>query len=126
MHTPGHSAGATAFFFDLHETDITKRAGLCGVNGNLPLHIGRLLKYGIPLSTREQYLESIDNMMNLKVDITLDTHPRPGGVIDKKTAMTGTPEVNRFIDAGAWKATHKDYRTRFADLIRREQEKLSE
>ncbi len=65
IHTPGHSAGAATFIFDITENKLTKRVGLCGINGNLTMHAGRLLIYGISLNMREKYLQSIENLRGL-------------------------------------------------------------
>ena len=120
LHSPGHSAGTTTFLFDLTEGSITLKAGLCGVNGNLPLHIGRLLKYGIDPSAREQYLNSIEQLKGMDIDITLDSHPRPNGVLDRRSKMEENPNINPFIDKAAWDRNLEDYKVRFSELLERE------
>jgi metallo-beta-lactamase class B len=122
IHSPGHSAGALTFLFEMCENDHVLKVGLCGVNGNLPLHVGRLLKYGIPLETREQYLNTIESLRDLDIDITLDTHPRPNGLIERRAAMLENPLSNPFIDKSAWIQTLDDYRDRFATLVKQEEE----
>lgn len=113
IHSPGHSAGALTFLFDLNHDGQSLKVGLCGVNGFLPLHRGRLLKYGIPLETRDQYLKTIEQLRDLDVDITLDTHPRPNGLIERRAAMVENPDKNPFIDKTAWNQTLDDYKSRF-------------
>ena len=125
IYTPGHSAGTTTFVFELQEGDLRKKAAICGINGTLPLHKGRLLKYGIPLSTREQYLLSIEKIRKEEIDITLDTHPRPRGILDTRSLQLEKPELNPFIDPSAWERNLNDYRARFNDFIEAESEKLS-
>ncbi len=122
VHSPGHSAGATTFLFEIPDSVKTLKAGLCGVNGNLPLHIGRLLKYGIDLSTRDQYLESIEQLKGIEIDITLDTHPRPNGVLDRRKKMEENSSLNPFIDNSAWDKNLEDYKLRFGELLEREAE----
>ena len=124
IDAPGHSAGAATFLFTLGEGAAAVRVGLCGVNGNLPLHAGRLLKYGIDLSAREQYRSTIDNHRNWDVDITLDTHPRPQGVLDRRRQMLESPEGNPFIDRAAWNQTLDDYLRRFDVMLAEERERL--
>ena len=120
IHTPGHSAGATTFLFDTTEGDRTVRVGLCGINGTLTLHAGRLFKYGIPLSTRDDYLASIRKLRSIRVDVTLDTHPRPGGAVDKRELMIDNPAINPFVDPDAWSQTLDYYQSRFEDFARDE------
>ncbi|MBN2861360.1 MAG: MBL fold metallo-hydrolase [Sphaerochaetaceae bacterium] len=126
IHSPGHAAGALTFVFEMGEREREQekviKVGLCGVNGNLPLHVGRLLKYGIPLETREQYLSTIESLRDMDIDITLDTHPRPGGLIERRTAMLTTPHSNPFIDTVVWNQTLDDYRDRFSALVMKEKE----
>lgn len=114
VHTPGHSDGAITCFFDLEENGQKIRAGLCGVNGTLPLHPGRLLKYGIPLSAGKEYLDSIDRMMKEKVDLALDTHPRPGGIVERHLAGS-----SRMVDPELWYTNLEDYRSRYLEMMDR-------
>jgi metallo-beta-lactamase class B len=114
VHTPGHSAGAVSCFFRLEEKGQTVRAGLCGVNGNIPLHPGRLLKYGIPLTSGDEYLASIGKLSDFEVDLTLDTHPRPQGIIDRHVSGQGS-----FLDPELWNRNLNDYRSRYHEMIDR-------
>lgn len=111
-HTPGHSAGAVSFFFELKRGGRKIRIGLCGVNGNLPLHPGRLLKYGIPLETGQEYLGSIEKLMGMDIDLALDTHPRPNGIVERRLAGADT-----FIDPSAWDKSLAAYRERYAEMM---------
>jgi len=115
VHTPGHSAGSTTFFFTVEEDGRVLRVGLCGVNGLLTLHPGRLLKYGIPLSAGEDYLASIERIRTESVDIALDTHPRLGGVIERRASMVERPGTNPFIDRDAWRDNLDEYRARYLE-----------
>ncbi len=111
VHTPGHSAGAATYFFELEEKGRRIRVGLCGVNGNLPLHPGRLVKYGIPLASGEEYLASIDRMLEIPVDLSLDTHPRPNGIVSRR--LEG---ADSFTDPAAWGDMLRDYRNRYREM----------
>ncbi len=126
IHTPGHSAGATSYFFDIEENGKILRAGLCGVNGNLTLHPGRLLKYGIPFAAGDDYLASIKKIQNETVDITLDTHPRPRGIIERRALMLGNPDTNPFVDPEAWHSNLEDYHSRYLESLSAIKRKLDE
>lgn len=125
VDAPGHSAGAATFLFSLGEGDSSLKVGLCGVNGNLPLHAGRLMKYGIDLSTRDQYRATLENHRNWDVDITLDTHPRPQGVLDRRSRMLENPKENPFIDRQAWNQNLDDYLIRFEEMLSNELKNLA-
>lgn len=126
IHTPGHSAGAATYFFDLSENGVKKTVGFCGINGTLPLHAGRLHLYGIPLETRAQYCESIDLLREYQVDITIDTHPRPGGIIDTYERTKQDPSGPGFADAAFWGKTLDDYDSRMKLFLAEEQEKFGD
>ncbi len=117
VHTPGHSAGSVSFFFDVSEGGRILRAGLCGLGGTLPLHAGRLLKYGIPLATRDEYAASIVMLEGEQVDITLDTHPRPDGILDRRATSLRGGDAEAFIGGDVWRRTLRDYRARFRDFM---------
>ncbi len=125
IHTPGHSAGATTFTFPVEENGTTYQAGVCGVGGFLVLHTGRLLKYNLPMESREQYLQSIEKIQNLPIDITLDAHPRPNGVLDRRERMLKDPNTNPYIDQSAWKENLSAYKERFKNFIQEEQRELN-
>lgn len=122
VHNPGHSAGSASFFFDVAGEGRILRAGLCGIGGVLPLHAGRLLRYGIPLETWDEYLASIGKLEGERVDLALDTHPRPNGILDRRQSNLDDRDANHFIDAGAWRRTLDDYRTRFHDFVRKQKD----
>ncbi len=122
IYTPGHSAGSATYLFDVHDGERVYRAGICGIGGSFPLHTGRLLKYSIPLTTRDDYLSSIEKLRDCDIEIALDTHPRPNGELDKRQAMLENPDVNPFIDKTAWNAMLDYYRERF--FITRQQERI--
>lgn len=126
LHTPGHSAGATSFFFNLKEGKRSVSVGLCGINGTLTLHAGRLFKYGIPLASRDQYVASIKKLRDMDIDITLDTHPRPEGILVKREAQLVNPSSNPFIDKMAWNKTLDDYEERFKAFLEQESLRLED
>ncbi|MDP3179495.1 MAG: hypothetical protein Q8M76_16410 [Spirochaetaceae bacterium] len=102
-----------SYFFEIEQRGSRIKAGLCGVNGNLTLHPGRLLKYGIPPEVGREYLDSIDRLMGADVDLALDTHPRPGGLVERRLAGSGP-----LVDPGAWDANLRDYRRRYLDMLK--------
>ena len=125
VHTPGHSDGATTFFFNLQETGADRRVGLCGITGVMTLHLGRLYKYGIDPSFRDEYVRSIEAMKKVSVDITLDTHPRPDGVLERRAKMLWEPGANPFIDPEVWNRSLDDYLDRYRAFLAREKDLLS-
>ena len=124
IFTPGHSEGATTFTFNVEEDGTSYTAGVCGVGGFLVLHTGRLLKYGLPMDSRQQYRDSIAKLRDLPIDITLDAHPRPNGVLDRRKRMLENPEVNPYIDRKAWRENLDAYQQRFEAFLQEEEREL--
>jgi metallo-beta-lactamase class B len=119
VHTPGHSPGSVSYFFELAHGGRKVKVGLCGVNGNLTLHPGRLLKYGLPLDSGRDYLGSIEAMLGVEVDLALDTHPRPGGVVERHLSGSG-----KLVDPLLWGDNLRDYRSRYLDMMAKFEERL--
>lgn len=113
IHTPGHSAGSCTYLFDVREGSKTFQAGICGINGLMTLHAGRLAKYGIPLTVWDDYQSSMQRLKAEFVDIALDTHPRAGGILERRHAIPEQAGTNPFIDPSAWRNMLEDYESRF-------------
>ncbi len=126
LHTPGHAAGASTFLFDVEEQGQTYHAGICGIGGNVVLHAGNLIRTGVSFSVRDDYLKSIEKLRDMPVDITLDPHPRPNGVLDRGKLLKNDPEENPFIDAAAWNANLEGYEKRFEELMQEEAVELTD
>ena len=126
VYNPGHSAGSMSYLFDVTDGNRVLRAGICGIGGFTTLHIGRLLKYGIDLEAREQYIQSIEKLKQLKVDIALDTHPRPKGIIEKREQMLANPGSNPLIDPDEWGIMLDDYLVRYQSFLKKEAAQLSD
>lgn len=104
VHCPGHTPGTTSLFFDVRHGDRTLTCAIHGGLGAVALSKKNLTESGLPLETREIYCESIDRVVDEKVDIVLPSHAAHTknydffGIAD---ADDGTGEG--FIDPGAWK-----------------------
>lgn len=110
VHCPGHTPGTTSIFFDvMHEgQNLT-----CAVHGGLGSGVLKkemLAKQGMPLSLREEYCNSIDKVIDRKVDVVLPSHA--GHCVDHNffaIAQQDDGAGNGFIDPHAWRRmlTHK-------------------
>jgi len=100
VSAPGHTNGTTALFFDVTENGKTCKVGLHGGPGLNTLSREYMIKYGIMDKNRTDYLESVEKLKKLNVDIMLGAHPSQNRTFDKAAKKTGNS--NPFIDSGDW------------------------
>lgn len=99
--SPGHTPGTTSFFFDAtDESGVTKRCGLHGGIGLNTLGDDFLTEYGMPVTARTDYLDSMRRLRNLHVDITLGSHPAQVDMLSKVPLIA--PDFNPFDDPSVW------------------------
>lgn len=103
VHTPGHSEGVMSFFFRIKEGDATYDVGYFGGAGFNTLYKKALEKSGRPLSTQQQFLDSLRKVREEKVDIVLGNHPHQNETLKKREEMLAHPEKNPFLDPTEWK-----------------------
>lgn len=101
VHTPGHTPGTTSFFFDV--TDGNGNRYHCGMHGGVGVNTlsdDFLADHHLPVSLRQDYLNSMLKVRELQVDITLGSHPGQVGMLEKATRIT--PSYNPFLDKTVW------------------------
>jgi metallo-beta-lactamase class B len=108
---PGHTPGAMAYFFAVHEGGRTYRAGFHGGAGLNTLAREYLDRYGLPLSRRADYLKSLRRLQPEPVDICITSHPAHNHTLGKRAAW-GHGQ-NPFIDRAAWPALLADLDLKF-------------
>jgi metallo-beta-lactamase class B len=102
LHTPGHTPGTTSFFFE----DQDEKGNLyhCGMHGGLGLNTlddKYFKESGLSVSLRDSYLKSLLKMRDLKIDITIGSHPSQINMLEKVKYISDLN--NPFIDNTAWK-----------------------
>ena len=115
---PGHSPGATSWFFPVSDGTRTLRAGLHGGAGLNTLC--RDYREQHHVDWREDFMASIDKVINEPVDIFLGNHTGQNDCLSKYKAMSGTE--NPFIDPAAWRTFLTGLR---ASFLRMQQEERS-
>jgi len=101
---PGHTAGVISCFFDVSDGKETKRVGYYGGFGFNTLQKDYLLEIGdTEFSMRQKYLESIEKVIDEKVDIFMPNHTNNVDLLNKREYMLAHPGENPFVDDKAWK-----------------------
>ncbi len=114
--TPGHSPGVFSFFFDTVEDGKTYRAGTFGGAGFNTLYKEAYRKSGYPETTQQDFLHSVNKVIDEKVDIVLENHPASTFPKRKKT-LADPLGPNPFIDPAEWHKNIERLRTRITELI---------
>ncbi len=104
--TPGHAEGVLTIYFDTVEDGKTYHVIQLGGATVVTMHSEHCKKYGIPLSVRQEAVESMDRLraMNLPVDVVLGNHPNQNNTLGKLQKMLENPGTNPFIDPEEWDA----------------------
>ncbi len=103
VHTPGHTPGTTSFFFDV--TDKNGKTYSCAMHGGVGVNTltdDFIKEYNLPVSTRGDYLDSMNKVRNRKVDITLGSHPGQTDMLEKVDQIS--EDSNPFLDPSVWPA----------------------
>ena len=111
---PGHSPGATSYFFDVTDGERTLTAGLHGGAGLNTLCRTYIETYGV--NWREDFVASLCGAMNEKVDIFLGNHTPQNDTAGKRARMLAG-ETDAFVDSNAWKAFHECMLCKFQTML---------
>jgi metallo-beta-lactamase class B len=116
--TPGHTPGCMSMFFDVVEDGVTYRAGTFGGSGLNSLERAWMEENNVPLSLREDFLRSIDRVIDLPVDVFIGNHFWNNNSGEKIKHLGET--LNPFIVPGEWRAFLEDVRRGAVELFERE------
>lgn len=98
--TPGHTAGAMSYLFNLQDGGRTMRTLLHGGAGLNTLSRDYLDRHGLPDSLRDDFSASMRKLSTLPVDIFLGNHASQNGT-PQKAARLADGETDAFVDSGA-------------------------
>ncbi|MBR0140230.1 MAG: MBL fold metallo-hydrolase, partial [Firmicutes bacterium] len=100
--TPGHSEGVITIFFDVEEGGKKYKCALFGGATTVTCYKELCDQCGIPRSTRQEFLKSLERFKGRPVDIVLGNHPPQNHNNEKIARMLEDPSVNPFIDPAEW------------------------
>jgi len=100
VHTPGHTAGAMSYFFNISYRGRDYTVANHGGPGLNTLSDGYLNQHGLPSGVRQDYLNSLRRLKERTVDIFIGIHPGQNDTISK--SMRIAENENPFIDSQAW------------------------
>jgi len=100
ISTPGHTDGTMSVFFDVLENEKTYRVGLHGGPGLNTLSREVMKHYDLPEKNRTDFLNSLEKLKKIPVDIMLGAHPGQNNTFEKIAKKTGS--YNPFINTEDW------------------------
>ena len=113
---PGHTPGTMAFFFDLEENGVVRRAGMHSGVGINSMRSTFVRRFSLPTECRQQFLDSVEKLMDEPVDIMVGNHLGNYDALDKVRRREESPDApNPFIDPSEWKR----FLTGRAELVRK-------
>ena len=101
---PGHTPGTMAFFFELEENGVVRRAGMHGGVGINSMRTPFLRRFGLPANCRQQFLDSVAKLMDEPVEVVVGNHLGNYDALEKVRRREETPDApNPFVDPSEWK-----------------------
>lgn len=101
---PGHTPGTMAFFFDLEENGVVRRAGMHGGVGINSMRMPFLQKFGLSPDCRQQFLDAVEKLMDEPVEIPVGNHLGNYNALRKVQYRKEHPDApNPFVDPAEWK-----------------------
>lgn len=100
--TPGHTPGTTSFFFDVEDQGKLLKVGMHGGIGLVTVTDEWLRDNDLPRRLQQDYLDSLLRLRNMRIDITLGSHPAQVGMMGRIDDIR--PGVNPFYDPAVWPA----------------------
>ncbi|MCD8362720.1 MAG: MBL fold metallo-hydrolase [Lachnospiraceae bacterium] len=113
IYTPGHTEGTYSFFFDQEENGKVLHCGMMGGIGTVTLQDEMLEKYPRPLTLRQDYINSLEFLKTIPVDVVIPSHP---------DQLEGFPlkndeGYNPYIDSSRWGRMMDDWIARMQRVI---------
>ena len=98
--TPGHTAGVISMFFKVHHAGKEYLAGMFGGAGYGSMEIDYLDSRGLPRTLREDYVKSINRIIDEPVEVHIGNHPYNSNHCSK--AERKTDNYNPFVEENTW------------------------
>lgn len=122
--TPGHTAGAMSYFFDVCDGSECFRAGLHAGIGLNTLRSKYLNAHELPFSLREDYRRSMLRLSEEKVDIYLGNHMEQSHTAEKAERLRAGDRL-AFVAPDEWRAFNLSCIEKLDQMIQKEKDLLA-
>lgn len=100
LETPGHTLGVLSIFWNAHYKGKEYLAGMFGGAGQAAVSSAHLDRDGLPYSLREDYVRSVERIIDEPVELHVGNHPDNNKHNDKAARLTA--DYNPFIEEKTW------------------------
>lgn len=99
--TPGHTAGAMSFFFDVDEGNVKYKAAIHGGAGILSMSKDYLTNKNLPFSLRDDFVNAMNRLKNESVDIYIGNHLEQNNTAQKYDKLINGDKF-AFVNPNEW------------------------
>ena len=104
LSTPGHTPGTMSFFFDVYDGEKTYKCAMHGGVGLNSMKKDFLSKYGLSTDCRLDFINGLEKVRDLPVDIFIGNHVGNNKTEEKAAILQSDPNgKNPFIDPNEWR-----------------------
>jgi glycerophosphoryl diester phosphodiesterase/glyoxylase-like metal-dependent hydrolase (beta-lactamase superfamily II) len=114
--TPGHTEGSVSFFLDVEENGQVYKAAMFGGSGVNQLKKAFMDNWEVPYLCRGLFFDSIDRLLQRKVDVMIGNHSWQNHTLEKYERMKDAL-INPFIDPLEWTAYLTVLRDKLSKII---------
>lgn len=123
LHTPGHTEGTMSYFFCVENNGHELVVGTHGGIGINTMSRAYLKAYGLPLSLRWDFLEGLERLHKIHVDVLVPNHQDQWNTIERYQEKVNGNDM-AFVDAEAWPKYLDMARLRLTNMLREEEDAL--
>lgn len=116
LSTPGHTPGTVSIFFETEEDGKKYLVGMHGGVGTNSMELEWLDGYGLSHDCRQAFLDGIERLKKIDVDVFLGNHCWNNDTMGKYEKSL-TAKENPFIDPEGWKAFLEEKRLLVSQMI---------
>ena len=100
LETPGHTEGVLSIFWNVFYKGKSYLAGMFGGAGTAAISAEHLDRDGLPYTLREDYVRSVERILDEPVELHVGNHPGNNKHNDKAERLT--EDYNPFIEENTW------------------------
>ncbi len=121
LSTPGHTDGTLSFFFDVTDGEKSCLAGMFGGAGTNTLTEEFLTRFNFPFENRNKFLNSIELLEKINVEIFLGNHVANNRT-DIKLDMVRNGDAMVFYTPEEWQTFLNERRKRLYQVIKKDKQ----
>lgn len=119
MATPGHTAGAMSFFFDISHNGKKFKTAIHGGAGVLTMSKAYLNDYNLPFTLRDDFIDAMNRLKDEEVDVYIGNHLEQNNTAEKYEKLINGDEL-AFVNPDEWRAGCESCISALRNMIEKE------